>query len=397
MNEKMNGVSSAFPHQPKRLPLLLCGAGLLLSALACGVIGFVPDPAPLSGPSYWLAAPQPGATPYYRIGAFYMHSDVTIGWPDSLVLRIVDHQTQSSPRESSAVYHFITVRVTNHSGAAAVVPLSDLFFIRRVWQDGEPLTGRWTAQNEPLIARGLPAYETQQLPPLLPQETRDVILGFVAPQGQVREVGLITDWNRPVEGGLPIWFYLEPDPLGPFVDADRPPPPTPVVLDDSGSYTGGAPAPGSGRWPTTGIVTRGFGCHELYTGINGAGFGCPAGRPWFHNGVDVANVSGTLIWSPIDGVMLYAGPNSGGPDCSHMAGSQPPHEGLGNYQRVGDGQTLHYFGHLRDFLVTGGSVSAGQTIAEMGSSGCSTGTHLHWIVYQHGNLVDPAVWAGPGP
>jgi murein DD-endopeptidase MepM/ murein hydrolase activator NlpD len=143
-------------------------------------------------------------------------------------------------------------------------------------------------------------------------------------------------------------------------------------------------------------VTRGFGCHELYTGIDGAGFGCPAERPWFHNGVDIANVQGTPIWSPVDGTMLYAGPNSTGPDCSAIPGSQPPHEGLGNYQRVGS-DTLHYFGHLSNFLVTAGSVTAGQNVAEMGSTGCSTGSHLHWIVYQNGNLLDPAVWAGPGP
>ncbi|MCP5097681.1 MAG: M23 family metallopeptidase, partial [Chloroflexi bacterium] len=74
-----------------------------------------------------------------------------------------------------------------------------------------------------------------------------------------------------------------------------------------------------------------------------------------------------------------------------------PHQGLGNYQRLGDGNTLHYFGHLSQFVMTSGSIAAGQIVAEMGSSGCSTGTHLHWIVYQNSNLIDPAMWAGPGP
>jgi murein DD-endopeptidase MepM/ murein hydrolase activator NlpD len=150
-------------------------------------------------------------------------------------------------------------------------------------------------------------------------------------------------------------------------------------------------------WPTTGFVTRGFGCAEFYTGVDGEGFGCPAERPWFHNGVDIANTQGTLIWSPVDGTMLYAGQNPTGPDCSDFSGSQPPHNGLGYYQRVGNGETLHYFGHLSNFLVTSGGVTAGQNVAEMGSTGCSTGSHLHWIVYQNGNLIDPAAWAGPGP
>src|SRR5690606_34859190 len=191
------------------------------------------------------------------------------------------------------------------------------------------------------------------------------------PDGEVGELGLITNWNMPLEGGLPIWFYLEDDPLGPFVDAQQPPPPTPIVLDETGTFAGGVidtPGPVVGRWPTTGTITRGFGCHEYYTGIDGAGWGCPEEEPWFHNGVDIANGTGTAIVSPVDGVLEYAGPNSAGPDCSHIAGSEAPHEGLGNYQRLSGSGTLHYFGHLSSFAVTSGDVAAGETIAGMGST-----------------------------
>jgi murein DD-endopeptidase MepM/ murein hydrolase activator NlpD len=113
--------------------------------------------------------------------------------------------------------------------------------------------------------------------------------------------------------------------------------------------------------------------------------------------VDIANIAGSLVWSPVDGSLTYAGPDSGGADCSYIPGSQPPHEGLGNYQRVAGGDSVHYLGHLQAFLLTAGAVTAGMDIAEMGSTGCSTGPHLHWTVYQNGSLVDPAVWAGPGP
>ncbi len=458
---------------------LLISSLILLTTLGCGIIGFVENPAPLTGPAYWAAAtgepgptvtiflgtttpvyeatvvpgeitttpawttvtplfpstptpywvtttpyvitttpdgslpptttpglpligyttPEPLETPYYRVGTFYMNSDVYLGGPDGLVFRLTGHETQPSPNNDAATYHFITIQVTNYSGEEVVVPASDVFFVRRVQQGETLLTGRWVPQTEPLIARSLPAYETQQLTPIPPDGAREIVLGFVVPNGEVRELGLITDWNRPVEGGLPVWFYLENDPLGPFTDAFRPPLPTPVVLDDGGtqSGSGGEPGSGDGLWPTTGIVTRGFGCHELYTGIDGTGFGCPSERPWFHNGVDIANAQGTLIWSPVDGALAFAGPNSTGPDCSDIPGSQPPYEGLGNYQRVSGGGTLHYFGHLSGFLVTSGPVSAGQSVAEMGSTGCSTGSHLHWIVYQNGNLIDPALWAGPGP
>lgn len=354
-------------------------------------------------PQIGFTTPVPSQTPYYRVGTFYLGSDVYVGGPQRLVFRLTGHGTEPSPRQPDAAYHFLTLTVTNYSAEASVVPVSDVFFIRRVHQGGGIVAGRWMPANEPLIAHGLPAYDVQQLEPIPAGAARDFVLGFVLPAGQVEEVGLLTDWNRPVEGALPVWFYLTPDPLGPLVDADQPPLPTSVLLDDSdtqagdnGGDGGGGSEPGSGIWPTTGIITRGFGCAEAYTGVDGAGYGCPPEQPWFHNGVDIANTSGTTIWSPIAGEMYFAGPNSTGPDCSDMAGSQPPHEGLGNYQRLGDGQTLHYFGHLSQFLVTAGTLTAGQPIAEMGSTGCSTGSHLHWMVYQNGLLLDPAVWAGPG-
>jgi murein DD-endopeptidase MepM/ murein hydrolase activator NlpD len=353
-------------------------------------------------PQIGYTTPAPTETPHYRIGTFYMHSDVYTTGPNGLVFRLIDHQTQASPRDEAATYHFLTVRVTNYSSEAAIVPATDLFFIRRVVQGGDVVTGRWVPQNEPLIARGLPAYETQQLDPIPPNGRRDIVLGFVVPNGQVPEIGLITNWQRPVEGGLPVWFYLEADPLGPLVDALQPPPPTPIVLDETWPGSGGSPGGGGGMWPTTGTITRGFGCAEYYTGISGAGYGCPPERSWFHNGVDIANSQGTAVWSPVDGQLLYAGSNPTGADCSAIPGSQPPHQGLGNYQRLqgSDGSgavTLHYFGHLSAFTVTGGGVTAGQVTAEMGSTGCSTGPHLHWMVYRDGSLIDPAAWAGPGP
>lgn len=461
---------------------VLLSSLFLIATLGCGVIGFIENPATLSGPAYWAAetgtavptvtvflgtttpvyadtpvpnqitttpewttvtpifpstptpywvtttpvyvtetpggnspptttpglpmigftTPEPLATPYYRTGTFYMNSDVYIGGPTGLVFRITGHETQASTNSEDATYHYIVLQVTNYTDAEKIVPVADLFFIRRIQQEGVLLTGRWVPQNEPLIARSLPAYATQQLAPIPPDGQREFMLGFVVPNGDVPELGLITNWNRPVAGGLPVWFYLENDPLEPLNDAFQPPPPTPIVLDDGDTYAGDLPGSPGGGWPTTGYVTRGFGCHELYTGIDGTGFGCPPERQWFHNGVDIANAQGTLVWSPVEGTMVYAGPNSTGPDCSDIAGSQAPHEGLGNYQRINGSSlsgvtTVHYFGHLSAFLLTSGNVGAGQIVAEIGSTGCSTGPHLHWIVYQNGNLIDPALWAGPGP
>ena len=356
-------------------------------------------------PMIGFTTPEPLETPYYRIGSFYMNSDVYIGGVDGFIFRIVGHEAQPSVNSAEATYHYITIRVTNKQTDPAIMPLSDLFFVREVNGDGAVITGRWVAQNEPLIERSLPSYETQQLPPLESDATRDFVLGFILPNGDLDTIGLVTNWQHDIEGGIPIWFHLENDPLGTFIDAVDPPPPTSVVLDDPLTSSGGQPSgggshpinPGTGLWPTTGTISRGFGCHAFYTGINGAGFGCPSDKPWFHNGVDVANTVGTAIWSPVEGSLTFSGANTSGADCSHLAGSQPPHQGLGNFQKVHGSNTLHYFGHLSRFVQTGGSVAARQTVSEMGSTGCSTGSHLHWIVYENGALVNPADWAGGTP
>ncbi|MBK9055811.1 MAG: M23 family metallopeptidase [Chloroflexi bacterium] len=353
--------------------------------------------------------PVPTETPYYRVGTFYMNSDIYLGSPQGPVLRVTAYETQPSPNQPGAVYHYLTVQLKNLSQADLTLPLSDWLFVRQVDPSAElPLMARWTTQNEPLIARQLPPY-IGQLTPVPAGEIREMVVAFTLPEGEVEAVGFITNWQLPVEGGLPIWVYLHDDLTGPYVDAVQPPPPTPAVLDDPlawqgsvppiGTLPAGTPFPGGGQglWPTTGTITRGFGCSASYTGIDGTGYGCPPERIWFHNGVDIANSQGTLIWSPVDGNVVYAGPNATGPDCSSIPGSQPPHNGLGFYQRVQGSDTLHYLGHLSGFFVTGGPVAAAQGIAEMGSTGCSTGSHLHWIVYLNGQLVDPAAWAGPGP
>jgi len=358
-------------------------------------------------PIYGFTTPSPLETPYYRVGTFYFNQDVYIGGPNGVVFNIQSHDTEPSPNSTEAAYHYLELLVKNHTGQDGLfIPFADVFFIRHVVQpDGSVTVGRWTAANEPLLYRGLSLAVDLQLDTFDDDEERTVTLGFVVPNGTVNEVGVTTDWNRPVEGGLPIWFILaqDPGPDSPYESAYKPPPPTAVIFDENNTYnpfpggTPGTPPPGLGLWPTNGYVTRGFSCQEFFTGVDGSGWGCPPDRPWFHTGVDIANVNGNPVWSPINGSILYAGPNSGGPDCSSIPGSQPPYEGFGNYIRLGDSSTTHILAHLSGFVVTSGSVTAAQQVGLMGSTGCSSGPHLHWQMYQSGNLIDPASWAGPGP
>jgi len=58
----------------------------------------------------------------------------------------------------------------------------------------------------------------------------------------------------------------------------------------------------------------------------------------------------------------------------------------------GQGVYSAYF-HLDTTLVRkGDQVRAGRTIARVGSTGLSTGPHLHYAIYVHGRDVDPAAW-----
>ncbi len=88
---------------------------------------------------------------------------------------------------------------------------------------------------------------------------------------------------------------------------------------------------------------------------------------WRHTAIDIANKTGTPIYAADTGTIEYAGWNTGG---------------YGNEIVIdhGGGKKTRY-AHLSKFYVaTGDRVEKGQTIAAMGSTGNSTGPHLHFEV-----------------
>lgn len=115
--------------------------------------------------------------------------------------------------------------------------------------------------------------------------------------------------------------------------------------------------------PTVGIITSNYGPRWGTT----------------HYGLDIANRIGTPIRSTMDGVVLEAGPASG--------------FGLWVRVRHTDGTTAIY-GHINSYSVREGQrVSAGQVIAEMGNRGISTGSHLHFELWDRaGRKLDPLAW-----
>ena len=95
-----------------------------------------------------------------------------------------------------------------------------------------------------------------------------------------------------------------------------------------------------------------------------------------HNGVDLSAPSGTPIYATRSGAISYAGYNW---SC-------------GNYVTIDhqDGYKSRYM-HMTHFVVSSGQwVSAGQIIGYCGSTGDSTGPHLHFEIEYNGKFVNPA-------
>ena len=95
-----------------------------------------------------------------------------------------------------------------------------------------------------------------------------------------------------------------------------------------------------------------------------------------HAGIDLAGPHGTPIYATADGTVTTAGWNSGG---------------YGNLIKVDHGRGIETrYGHLAQMLVRDGQqVKRGQLIGRMGSTGRSTGNHLHYEVRIDGRAVNP--------
>lgn len=101
----------------------------------------------------------------------------------------------------------------------------------------------------------------------------------------------------------------------------------------------------------------------------------------FHKGVDIANITGTPIVAPADGVIRFAGMKGGYGYCVFIK------HGYGFETR---------YGHCSQVLVTEGQeIKRGQIIAVVGATGWATGPHLHYEVLVGGTHVDPEQYILP--
>jgi len=125
-------------------------------------------------------------------------------------------------------------------------------------------------------------------------------------------------------------------------------------------------------WPTSGQITSLFGYRlsPMQRSEEGGGE--------FHPGVDIANRPDTLIYATANGTVRLAGWTSG----------------YGQLIVIDHGYGIATcYGHTSKTLVkVGDRVSRGQVIAYMGTTGRSTGAHLHYEIRRNGQPVNPMIY-----
>ena len=99
-----------------------------------------------------------------------------------------------------------------------------------------------------------------------------------------------------------------------------------------------------------------------------------ASVPKYHTGVDIAANEGTIIKSATDGKVIMAS----------SAGD------YGNHYQIQIDDVIIVYAHCKKlYLKEGDIVKQGQNIAEVGSTGNSTGPHLHFEIRKNGKKIDP--------
>ncbi len=126
--------------------------------------------------------------------------------------------------------------------------------------------------------------------------------------------------------------------------------------------------------PNYGEITTIYGVRRYYNGV--------FAQDYYHRGVDYAGAYGSPVVAPAAGRVSLVGRESQGFKIH------------GNVVGIDHGQGVaSILMHLSRIDVKEGDfVKAGQVIGALGSTGASTGPHLHWGLYVHGQSIDPVPW-----
>jgi murein DD-endopeptidase MepM/ murein hydrolase activator NlpD len=133
------------------------------------------------------------------------------------------------------------------------------------------------------------------------------------------------------------------------------------------------------NWPTKGRLTSFFGFRKFpLDAIEPGEQAEEPHRAEFHRGIDIANADGTPVYATADGVVRIASWQGG----------------YGRLVVLDHGRGYRtYYGHNSKFAVKAGDVvKRGQIISYMGTSGMSTGYHLHYEVWHNGQALNPMTY-----
>lgn len=141
-----------------------------------------------------------------------------------------------------------------------------------------------------------------------------------------------------------------------------------IGIDDSAYFASGFTRPIKG-----GVLTGVFGSQRILNGV-------PQN---IHNGLDISVPAGTNVHAMADGIVRIAGENF---------------YYNGNFVLIDHGQGLSsvYLHFSKLNVSTGDTVTKGQKIGEVGTTGRSTGPHLHWGVNWYSKKIDPNSLLGIG-
>lgn len=135
---------------------------------------------------------------------------------------------------------------------------------------------------------------------------------------------------------------------------------------------------GSFQAPSDGWISTPYGVRRYYNG--------EWADDYYHRGLDYAAAAGSPVYAAADGIVGLVDYESNGFEIHGNT------IGLNH----GQGVTTMYL-HLSEIYVQeGDQVQAGDTIGAVGSTGISTGPHLHWGFFVHGESVDPTDWQSQG-
>jgi murein DD-endopeptidase MepM/ murein hydrolase activator NlpD len=103
-----------------------------------------------------------------------------------------------------------------------------------------------------------------------------------------------------------------------------------------------------------------------------------SGEEGFHRGVDFASEAGSDVLAVASGIVTWSGPR----------------EGYGNLVEInhGNGYATRYGHNARTMVKVGDEVQRGQAIAVVGSTGRSTGPHVHFEVLKDGHQINPMTY-----